>query len=71
MSSFLAGGPGRTFTSWDPRRAADLGNEVVSFRRTDPGVLEPSKVVDVRCGAGGWSWGKELAVSVDWGLASL
>lgn len=39
VSSFLAGGPGRTFTSWDARRAAALGNEVVSFRHSDPGDL--------------------------------
>lgn len=68
VSSFLAGGPGRTFVSWDPRRAADLDNKVVSFRRTDPGGLEPLKVGDVW---GNCLWGQELVVGVDCGFTSL
>ena len=68
VSSFLAGGPGRTFVSWDPRRAADLDNKVVSFRRTDPGGLELLKLGDVW---GNCLWGQELVVGVDCGFTSL
>lgn len=31
-SRFLAGGPGRTFMSWDPGRVVDLGNEMMMFQ---------------------------------------
>lgn len=39
LSKFFPGGPGRMCMSWDPRRAADLGNQVMRFRLTKAGGL--------------------------------
>lgn len=39
LSKFFTGGPGRMFLSWDPRRAADVGNQVTRFRLTEAGGL--------------------------------
>lgn len=74
VSRFLAGGPSRTFMSWDPGRVADLGNEVMMcFRPTDTGG--PRAAQGRGCPAG-WLCGQlprreESAVGLDQGLTSL